>query len=50
MPYTEHPLAEELEPVKIYVPVKDRELDDHDIIVKNLSSYLYRFRLLLLVI
>jgi 5-methylcytosine-specific restriction protein A len=43
-------LVEELEPVKIYVPVKDRELDDHDIIVKNLSSYLYRFRLLLLVI
>jgi type IV secretion system protein VirD4 len=32
-PYTEHPLAGELEPVKKYVPVKDRELDDHDIIL-----------------
>jgi hypothetical protein len=33
MPYTEHPLASELEPIKKYVPVKDRELDDHDIIL-----------------
>ncbi|MDD4782722.1 MAG: type IV secretory system conjugative DNA transfer family protein [Syntrophaceticus sp.] len=33
MPYTEHSLAGELEPVKKYVPVKDRGLDDHDIII-----------------
>jgi type IV secretion system protein VirD4 len=33
MPYTEHPLASELEPIKKYVPVKDRELDDYDIII-----------------
>jgi type IV secretion system protein VirD4 len=33
MPYTEHPLAGELEPVKKYIPVKERELDDHDIII-----------------
>jgi len=33
MPYTEHSLAGELEPIKKYVPVKDRELEDHDIII-----------------
>ena len=33
MPYTEHPLAKELESIKRYVPVKDRVLDDHDIII-----------------
>ncbi|MGI6405533.1 MAG: hypothetical protein ACOX2E_03735 [Syntrophaceticus sp.] len=33
MPYTEHPLAKELEPIKRYVPVKDRVLDDYDIII-----------------
>lgn len=35
MPYTEHPLASELELIRKYVPVKDRELDDHDIIITD---------------
>ena len=33
MLYTEHSFVRELEPIKKYVPVKDRVLDDHNIII-----------------
>jgi len=35
MPYTEHQLAKELEPINKYIPVKDRKIDDHDIIIAD---------------
>ncbi|HHY31289.1 MAG TPA: hypothetical protein GX520_11570 [Syntrophaceticus sp.] len=38
MPYTEHPLAKGMEPVKKYVPVKDRKLDGLDIIITGDSD------------